>query len=87
MEKMELKKVGDFIAKNREKKGWYIVEINGGEITLKCFNLWIQIFNYEDKNFGLSGDFSTVSDFKSYINETLKNYNNNNILSVEIKKV
>ena len=78
-------KVGDYIAKNRFKKQWYIVNINGGEIMLKCFDLWIQIFNFEGKNFGLSGDFSTVSEFKNYINEMLKNYNG--VFDIEIKKV
>ncbi len=51
---------------------------------MKCFGLWIQIFKYEDKNYGLSSEFKRVSDFKEYINNTLQNYNKSHIVAIEI---
>lgn len=79
-----ISEIGDYIAKNRIKNKWYIVNINEGEIMLKCFNLWIQIFNYKGINYGLSSEFKRVSDFKEYINDTLQNYNKSHIVAIEI---
>lgn len=79
-----INEIGDYIAKNRYKNKWYVVSINEGEIQMKCFNLWIQIFKYEDKNYGLSSEFKRVSDFKEYINNTLQNYNKSHIVAIEI---
>jgi len=76
--------IGNFIAKNRPKDKWYVVDINNGEIQLKCWNLWIQIFKYNNINYGLDAGFKRVSDFKNYINETLKDYSQSHIVSIEI---
>ena len=84
MKILSINEIGDYIAKNRIKNKWYIVNINEGEIQMKCFNLWIQIFKYEDKNYGLSSEFKRVSDFKEYINNTLQNYNKSHIVAIEI---
>ncbi len=79
-----ISEIGDYIAKNRIKNKWYVVSINNGEIQMKCFGLWIQIFKYEDNNYGLSSEFKRVSDFKEYINNTLQNYNKSHIVAIEI---
>ena len=84
MELIGINEIGSYIAKNRIKNKWYIVNINEGEIQMKCFNLWIQIFKYENKNYGLSSEFDRVSDFKEYINNTLQNYNKSHIVAIEI---
>ena len=84
MELIGINEIGSYIAKNRIKNKWYIVNINEGEIQMKCFNLWIQIFKYENKNYGLSSEFKRVSDFKEYINTTLQNYNKSHIVAIEI---
>lgn len=85
MELIGVNEIGSYIAKNRYKNKWYVVSINDGEIQMKCFNLLIQIFNYNGINYGLSSEFDRVSEFKEYINTTLQNYNESHIVAIEIK--
>ena len=59
-------------ARREHKDKWFFIklEYNGSLITMKIYNTWIQIFDYNGSNYPSLMQLS-VKDFNQHIRETL----------------
>ena len=70
----ELTSIEDFIkelnqVRLRNKDKWVFVSVSIGEknISMKLYNLFLQVFRINNTNYGRGAEFKTVREWKDYI--------------------